>query len=608
LPNREGRPGPLEPIADPGLDALIAADQLRQLFSKSVAPYVGPAICSVLYASVVWKMVPHGRLWAWMGAMFSIMVVRLFVRGLYRRVKPGIAATRRWERTSMLVSAFHGATWGIGFFWIYTPGSIGAQMLYALICCGLAAGATGLNASHVRSYVAFTTPLAVPLAIRFFLHPDWIHRVMAILVIVWVVTMVSVVATTNRITREAARLRFRLASANTTLARRAQQLGQFASRLRRAEERVRIMMEAINVGIWYSDYPFDKVHISRGIRQRMGLPEAEVPTEVFLSTSHPEDREMVRRAVARCIERGEDYDVESRTVPLRDGCVHWVRNVGRCFRDADGRPHHFDGIVYDITKKKAEEAERERLLRDLSEANLLRDRLLGIVGHDLRTPIGAVTMSAQLLQRHTLDEKAKQSVDRILRSASRMKRLIGQLLDLARIRATGGIPVETTPVDLHALFRHVIDEVAGADPKIAISLEVSGDGRGTWDGDRLAQVFSNLLANAIQHGADAGPVSVRVIDEGENVAITVHNQGTPIPADVLPFIFDPFRQGEEHGKTPSASVGLGLYIVQQIILAHDGWVDVRSPDGDGTTFTIHLPRHPSVRQPSGSMEPRSLLY
>jgi len=187
------------------------------------------------------------------------------------------------------------------------------------------------------------------------------------------------------------------------------------------------------------------------------------------------------------------------------------------------------------------------------------------------------------------------NVDRILRSAERMKRLIGQLLDFARIRAMGGIPIETMPLDLHALCRHVIDELADAPPRHAISLETSGDAWGVWDGDRLAQVLSNLLVNAIQHGG-GGAISLRVIDEGENVAITVHNEGPPIPRDELPFIFDPFRQGERRGKAHSQSVGLGLYIVQQIVLAHGGQIDVKSRDGEGNTFAIRLPRHAGARE------------
>src|SRR5262249_31799739 len=152
--------------------------------------------------------------------------------------------------------------------------------------------------------------------------------------------------------------------------------------------------------------------------------------------------------------------------------------------------------------------------------------------------------------------------------------------------------------DLHALCRHVIDELAAAYPRTAISLDVSGDGRGAWDGDRLAQVLSNLLRNAIQHGG-GGAIVVRVLDEGENVAITVHNQGPAIPADLLPFIFDPFRQGERRDARDAQSVGLGLYIVQQIVLAHGGQIYVWSPDRDGTTFTVRLPRHAEARVARG---------
>jgi len=149
----------------------------------------------------------------------------------------------------------------------------------------------------------------------------------------------------------------------------------------------------------------------------------------------------------------------------------------------------------------------------------------------------------------------------------------------------------------------VIDELAAAHPRNTISLETRGDGRGLWDGDRLLQVLSNLLGNAIQHGG-SGSIWVRVDDEGETLAITVHNQGPPIPPDVLPFIFDPFRQGE---GGQARSVGLGLYIVQQIVLAHGGQIHVTSPDSDGTTFTVRLPRHPRFRETSQDRTARPLL-
>jgi signal transduction histidine kinase len=458
------------------------------------------------------------------------------------------------------------------------------------MCAGLAAGATGLSAIHLGTYFAFLNPLALPLAIRFFMHPDWIHQVMAIFVLIYVAVMSMLAATTNRMTREAARLRFRLASTNEALAQRADEL-------RRAEQRVHLAMDAGNLAVFHCDAPFEKVVFSAGAYRHLGIPAGtEVTFEQYYRFVHPNDRDRVRQVFERCIREGLDGDLEFRTVRPTDGRIRWIRVIGCCLRDRDAKPHRFDGVTYDITHKKQEEEERERLLRELSDANLLLERLLGIVGHDLKSPLTAVAMAAHVLHSQVADDAATKNVDRILRSAERMKGLIGQLLDFARSRAMGGISVDIKPVDLHALCHHVIDELAAAHPRNPISLETNGDGRGMWDGDRLLQVLSNLLGNAVQHGG-GGSISVRVDDEGENLVIAVHNQGQPIPPDVLPLIFDPFQQGEKFGGQ-SQSIGLGLYIVQQIVLAHLGQIDVKSPDGDGTTFTVRLPRHPTVRDAS----------
>jgi signal transduction histidine kinase len=208
---------PIEPTSSPQLDKLVAADQVRQLFAKSAAPYLGPPVDAILYSTVVWRMVPHVRLWIWMGAMLAVMVQRIVVRQLYHRARPGVDETPRWGHASMLLSGLNGVLWGAAVFWIWVPHSLSVQLLYLFLCGTLAVGATNVSVSHLPSYFAFTISAGLPLAIRFFMHPDWIHQIVGICTLMYLVTMGSMAVSAHRTAREASRLRIRFGLWNETL-------------------------------------------------------------------------------------------------------------------------------------------------------------------------------------------------------------------------------------------------------------------------------------------------------------------------------------------------------------------------------------------------------
>src|SRR5262249_46457839 len=150
--------------------------------------------------------------------------------------------------------------WSVGLISVYTPASLGVQMLYAFMVGGVTAGAIGVHAGHLPTYFALTSAL-LPVAVRFFVHQDWIHHVMAICVLIYFTGMAILAVTSNRATRESTRLRFRLASANDALARRANEQEQFAERLRRTEERLRLAVHAGRLGVWHWDRPLDKLEV-----------------------------------------------------------------------------------------------------------------------------------------------------------------------------------------------------------------------------------------------------------------------------------------------------------------------------------------------------------
>jgi signal transduction histidine kinase len=211
-----------------------------------------------------------------------------------------------------------------------------------------------------------------------------------------------------------------------------------------------------------------------------------------------------------------------------------------------------------------------------------------LLAHDLRNPLSAMLAAARLLQRRTRDQAALEAAARIVASGNRMARMIEDMLDLARARLGGGIIVKREAADFKALVERALREHQTAAPERPIDASYAGDFAGRWDPERIAQVASNLIGNALKHGNPEGPIQVRLDgSDRDHVTLAVKNGGT-IPPDILPHLFDPFRGGQRQSGR-SDGLGLGLYIVSQIVQAHDGRVDVKTGDGE-TAFHVRLPR------------------
>lgn len=227
--------------------------------------------------------------------------------------------------------------------------------------------------------------------------------------------------------------------------------------------------------------------------------------------------------------------------------------------------------------------------------------LAGILGHDLRNPLSAITMSAQTALAQNIDEKTVRAVSRTLASGQRMARMIDQLLDSSHVRLVGGLPVEATSIDLLLVVRQVIDELNAAHLQSTIRLDREGSSRGVCDADRPAQVFSNLVVNALLHGMGDHRVDIRVDGSQTNIVrVEVRNMGT-IPAALLSNVFEPQSGGE---RTPDnkKGLGLGLFISREIVKAHVGKIEVRSDEATGTAFTVLLPRGPHTREQPAAID------
>jgi len=242
-----------------------------------------------------------------------------------------------------------------------------------------------------------------------------------------------------------------------------------------------------------------------------------------------------------------------------------------------------------------DQAIAESMTRYSDDLERAKDRFIAILGHDLRSPLNAIVMSASFLLEETDRREPFHSLAaRIASSAKTMNNLVADLLDFARIRFGVGIPIELGPVNLGAVINEVVAEVRASHPESDVRVELAGELGGQWDGSRLAQALTNLVTNAVEHGSAKSSVQVAAHGEPDEVVISVHNHGLVIPEEQLAQLFDAMAPTPDDERRGNHHLGLGLYIVHSIIAAHGGTVHVVSSSDEGTTFTLRLPRQSRI--------------
>jgi signal transduction histidine kinase len=298
------------------------------------------------------------------------------------------------------------------------------------------------------------------------------------------------------------------------------------------------------------------------------FPMEEQSFRRVLQTSSPVRDQLVR---IRKVGTLEDLIVRTSAVPAR----------------SDDGLELVISVFEDIT-------EAHRLQEQRAQTMSFAEQFMGILGHDLRNPLQAITMAtAVLVEQGQLGENEAKRVQQIASSSRRMARMVEQLLDVTRARLGGGIAVERTRSDLVKSVTSVLDELSAAHPSLELRRSLPSELMGDWDRDRLEQVVSNLVGNAIQHGDPARPVTVTLsVGNGDRgpVVLEVHNHGLPIPEAGLEELFAPWSRGAEDAPRRTNGLGLGLFITREIVAAHGGTVGVRSSAEEGTRFVVTLPR------------------
>jgi PAS domain S-box-containing protein len=361
----------------------------------------------------------------------------------------------------------------------------------------------------------------------------------------------------------------------------------------RHERQLRLLIDTLPQIVWTAraDGVIDFVNAA-WIDYTGVTPEA-VREGAWRDAIHPDDRDEIAEVWERSIASREPFEKTARLCDP-EGQPRWFLLRGVPLFDDDGAVLRWVGSCTDIDAEKRARDHAEEQHAELREALGYRDRIIGVLAHDLRNPLTAITLNLEVLLRRTEHSPAVlRMLTRINHSARRMQQIIDDLLDFSRVRAHEALPTDPERIDLGEIASRIIAELELQYPEYTITLKQSGDQSAVLDPVRVGQLLSNLIGNACRYGDPKRPVLVDLSSEGggpdSSICILVQNFGTPIPPAMIGELFKPFRRGADASER-AGGLGLGLFIVREIVRAHQGTIEVLSDEKDGTRFTVRLPR------------------
>jgi len=357
---------------------------------------------------------------------------------------------------------------------------------------------------------------------------------------------------------------------------------------RESETRYQHLLDTMPLAAWASRPDGRTYMVNRYFAEYTGASPAS-PDEL-LATIHEEDRPRMLETWERVRESGQPLEIEVRLRRARDGQFRWF--LARAVAERDDRGNILGWIS---TATDIEDHKRDQVA--LRAANAAKDEFIAAASHELRTPLAAAKAQAQLARRRLGaegDPKALQALDVIGRQIDRITKLVEDLLDLSRLQ-TGRISLDLRPFDVCLKLREVAERVQALTEKHAFEIVAADCAEIVGDHDRIDQVFTNLLTNAIRYSPDGGAIQVEAKADGEGVHVVVRDHGLGVPAEKQEEIFERFVRA--HG-TKYGGLGLGLSITRGIVLQHGGtiWVESTGVPGEGSAFHVKLPKNPPERR------------
>ncbi|NSY14782.1 sensor histidine kinase [Agrobacterium vitis] len=355
---------------------------------------------------------------------------------------------------------------------------------------------------------------------------------------------------------------------------------------KRTAEQLRIAQSAGGVGTFEHKVGWATVGVSDQFCRLFGLHVASfVHVGVLNDLVHPDDGKIIDLTDPDGLQ--SEGNIEFRIRRADDGRERWLARRGEYLDDIDSSGRRFVGVVFDVTEARQAQLELQQANKELEGVAHEREQFIAVLGHDLRNPLASMSSGLRIIGKDVTDQRSVRVLRLMGESVQRMSGLIDDLLDLARGRLGNGIGLELTKGGrIEPLLARIVNEIQSANPDRTIETEFDIHRTIDVDQARLEQMASNLLGNAITHGAADRPISVSARVTDGNLELTISNGGRPIPEATMKRLFQPFYRGEDNST--KQGLGLGLYIASEIAKAHRGTLDAVS-DANKTSFTFRMP-------------------
>jgi len=371
-----------------------------------------------------------------------------------------------------------------------------------------------------------------------------------------------------------------------------QERQQAAAALAASEERFRAIVSQATTAVIQANLDCTYTLANDRYCQMVGYTQEELLQMNIQQLTHPDDRARHRQQIDALLAGGPSFSIEKRCL-RRDGQAVWVSSNMTALRGLDGGVESLVAVMLDIDDKKQAESALQQSEAQLREADRRKDEFLAMLAHELRNPLAPISNAVQLLKRAQITDPMQHRAHTIIeRQTGRLTQLVDDLLEVSRI-TSGRIQLHPSRVDLAVIVARAAESVAPLVARHSHSLRLPTGHEPIWvhaDAARLEQVLINLLTNAAKYTKDGGDIAVEMHGDQNHAVLSVSDTGIGIDAGVLPRIFDIFFQADNSLDRSSGGLGVGLALVQQLVRMHGGSVEVASVVGQGSRFTVRLPK------------------